>query len=232
MPTHLRASPDDIAELVLLPGDPDRARAMAETHLTDVTCYTDYRQLLGFTGRVGDTRVSVQTTGMGAPSAAIVIEELVMLGASTLVRIGTCGAVGQGLALGDSLLVTEAWGNNGATEALTGRQRPVLPADPDLLAALSAAAADRDHPLRTGPIATLDLFYDPDPDRAPRLTAAGALALEMEASMVFAQAERHGLRAACLLTISDLVASQTRADPATIQAGVDRNVALALSALT
>lgn len=231
MPIHLRAKPGEVADLVLLPGDPDRARHIAEGHLGDVTCYTDYRQLLGFTGRHKDARVSVQTTGMGAPSAAIVLEELVGLGAKTLVRIGTCGAVGEGLALGDSLLVTQAWGRNGATRELTGQDRPILAADPGLVRALTATAAGLDLPLWSGPVATLDLFYDPDPDHAGRLASEGVLALEMEASMVYAVAARHGLRAAALLTISDLVASQTRADPAVIHMGVERNVRLALAAL-
>lgn len=230
MPIHLRAKAGDVAELVLLPGDPDRARAIAEAHLSDVRCYNDYRQLLGFTGRAGDRRVSVQTTGMGAPSAAIVIEELVGLGAGTLVRIGTCGAIAPGLALGDSLLVERAWGDNGATRELTGEPLPELQADPGLLEALSSAAAAQDLAVRRGSVASLDLFYDPDPAHADRMRARGAVALEMEASMVFAQARRHRLKAACLLTVSDLVASHTRATPAVIQAGVDRNVGLVLAA--
>lgn len=231
MPIHIRAKAAEVAPVVLLPGDPDRAAHIAEQHLEGAVCYNDYRQLRGFTGRVAGLPVSVQATGMGAPSAAIVVEELIQLGARVLVRIGTCGAVGEGIGLGDLVAVQSALGLNGATRELTGSSAPVLESDPALVRRFVGLAAASDLRLHTGQVATLDLFYDPDREKPKRLADQGILALEMEASLVLALAARHGLRAACLLTVSDLVEQDLRADPDLIRTGVDSMTELALRAL-
>ncbi len=149
---------------------------------------------------------------MGGPSAAIVAEELVTLGARRLVRIGTCGALVDGLALGTLVIAAAALPEDGASRAL-GAAGP-LPADPQLLAGLRAAA-----PAATvGTIVSADLFYDPDPDRAGRWTAAGAIAVEMEAATLFAVAARHGVAAACVLAVSDTLAgTRERIDPEALE---------------
>ncbi len=160
------------------------------------------RGLWGYTGAaVSDgAPLTVQSTGMGGPSAAIVISELVELGARRLVRVGTCGALDPGLALGDLVIVTEAIADDGTSRALGAGERVV--ADAASIAALTTAAGGL---VASGPVVSTDLFYDGPPDREQRWLAAGALAVEMECATLFALAARLGVTAAALLTVSDLV---------------------------
>ena len=136
---------------------------------------------------------------MGGPSAAIVAEELIRLGARRLVRVGTCGALAPDLGLGDLVIAETALPGDGASRALGASG--ALPADPRLLAALRTAAPGA----RVGPVLSADLFYDPAPSHPPE-----ALAIEMEAATIFAVAARHGLAAACILAVTDLVAGGER----------------------
>lgn len=189
-----------VAERVLLPGDPGRALRLAQ-QLTDQPRMLNHnRGLWGYTGIAPDGEpLTVQATGMGGPSAAIVTEELIRLGARRLVRAGTCGALDAGLELGDLVIAETARPADGASRKL-GASEP-LAADPELLERLRAAAPGA----RAGSVISADLFYDPDP--AP---ADGALAIDMEAAAIFAVAARHGVPAACLLAVSDLVATGER----------------------
>jgi uridine phosphorylase len=187
-----------VAERVLLPGDPGRALRMAQ-HLLEapMQVLNTNRGLWGYTGTASDgAPLTIQSTGMGGPSAAIVAEELIGLGARRLVRVGTCGGLADGLALGDLLVAGAALCEDGASRALGGSGRAA--ADEELTAALERAA---------GPavlIASADLFYDPDPERAPRWVAAGAVAVEMEAATLFTVARLRGVAAGCLLCVSDV----------------------------
>jgi DeoD family purine-nucleoside phosphorylase len=196
---HLRPH-EAVAERVLLPGDPGRALRLAQ-QLTDQPRMLNHnRGLWGYTGTAADGGLlTIQATGMGGPSAAIVTEELIRLGACRLVRVGTCGALAPGLALGDLVIAETAIPHDGASRAL-GATGP-LAADPTLLDALRAAAPDA----HRGPVLSSDLFYDPDPTPPPE-----ALAIEMEAAAIFAVAAQHGLPAACILAVSDIVATHVR----------------------
>ena len=154
------------------------------------------RGLWGYTGTASDGEpLTIMSHGIGGPSAAIVLEELCDLGLELVVRVGTCGALVDGLVLGDLIAVTAAIPADGTSAAL-GATAP-LAADPRLTDRLAAAA---DH---TGTVVSTDLFYDPDPARPERWRAAGALAVEMEAATVLAVAARRGVRAACLLAVTD-----------------------------
>ncbi len=196
---HLRPNAA-VAERVLLPGDPGRALRLAQQLTEQPRMLNANRGLWGYTGTAADgDLLTVQATGMGGPSAAIVTEELIRLGARRLVRVGTCGALAAGLRLGDLVLAETAIPQDGASRAL-GALAP-LPSDPGLLAALRAAAPDA----RSGPVLSADLFYDPDPAHPPE-----AIAIEMEAATIFAVAARHGLAAACILAVTDLVATGER----------------------
>ena len=198
-PLHLKpAAP--LAERVLLPGDPHRALAIAQAILDSPRMFNHHRGLWGYTGGAPDGRpLSVQATGMGGPSAAIVVEELIDLGARTLVRVGTCGALDPGLALGDLVTVSEAVPADGASAAL-GASGPVRPAA-HLADAIHMAAGGG----RYARVVSTDLFYDDRPGLARRWREAGAAAVEMEAAALLAVAARHGARAACLLAVSDLI---------------------------
>ena len=183
-----------------MPGDPGRALRLAQTLLDGPRMFNHHRGLWGYTGAAADGEpLTIQATGMGGPSAAIVVEELAQLGVRTVVRVGTCGALHAGLELGDLIVAREVWGEDGASRGL-GAPAVQTP-DPALTAAL--AAGD----VLEGAVVSTDLFYDPDEGRAAAWAAAGALAVDMEAAAVLAAATRRGLRAACLLAVSDLLHS-------------------------
>jgi uridine phosphorylase len=195
-PIHLRPHAP-VSERVLVPGDPGRAMRIA-TGLTDKPKMLNHnRGLWGYTGTAADGEpLTVQATGIGGPSAAIVVEELIDLGARRIVRVGTCGALVEGLSLGEIVVVTRALACDGASRAL-GAGSVVLP-DGTLTAALRGD--------REVVAVTTDLFYDPDPGRLP----AQAEVVEMEAAAVFAVCARRGVAAACVLIVSDLLAGGPR----------------------
>ena len=203
---HLRPHAG-VAERVLLPGDPGRALRLAQILLDSPPQMLNHnRGLWGYTGIAADGQaLTVQSTGMGGPSAAIVVEELIALGARRLLRVGTCGALADGLELGRLLIAEQVIGADGASRALGAGER--LDPDVALLAGLKTAAGDD---TRAGTVVSADLFYDPDEGRAARWAAAGAVAVEMEAAAVLAVAARHRVAAGCVLVVSDLLAGARR----------------------
>ena len=218
---HIRPH-EPVAERVLLPGDPGRALRLAQQLITGVPkMLNHHRGLWGYSGVAVDGHpLTVQATGMGGPSAAIVAEELIMLGARRLLRVGTCGALSDDLALGQLIAADAALPEDGASRAL-GATGP-LPADPELQARLQAPA---------GLLVSADLFYDPDPGRADRWRQAGAVAVEMEAATLFAVAARHGLAAACVCVVSDIVSTRERIGDEALIAAEQELGRVALAAL-
>ena len=201
---HLRPHAD-VAERVLLPGDPGRALRLAQLLIEGPKMLNHNRGLWGYSGPAHDGEpLTIQSTGMGGPSAAIVIEELIELGARRIVRVGTCGALADGLGLGRLIVADGVLPGDGTSRALgaTGALEP----DPALRDALAAAAPDA----ARGLVVSSDLFYDPDPGRAAAWAAEGALAVEMEAATLLAVAALRGVAAACVLAVSDVVADRTR----------------------
>jgi DeoD family purine-nucleoside phosphorylase len=200
-PLHLHPTAE-LAERVLLPGDPGRALLLAQHLCEEPRMFNHNRGLWGYTGRAPDGEaLTIQATGMGGPSAAIVVEELIALGARRLIRVGTCGALDAGLGLGDLVVATEAIAADGASRALGGDER--IEPDPELTAALERAAGPG---ARAGRVVSSDLFYDPDERRALGWRASGALAIEMEAAAILRIAELRGVAAACVLAVSDTLA--------------------------
>jgi DeoD family purine-nucleoside phosphorylase len=193
-----------LAPRALLPGDPGRALALAQHLLEEPRMFNHNRGLWGYTGTAADgAPLTVQSTGMGGPSAAIVLEELCDLGLEVAVRVGTCGAFEPTLALGDLVVAREALAADGASRALGAPER--VPADREVTDALVRAAGAAGVGFREGLVATSDLFYDPDPSRAQAWRAAGALAVEMEAATLLQVARRRGIRGAVLLAVSDVL---------------------------
>ncbi len=202
---HLRPH-EEVAERVLLPGDPGRALRLAQLLLEKPKMLNHNRGLWGYSGMAQDgVPLTIQSTGMGGPSAAIVLEELIELGARRIVRVGTCGALAGGLELGSLLVADGVLTEDGTSRALgaSGTLRP----DPALRAALVTAAPAA---AATGLVVSSDLFYDPDPNRARGWAEAGALAVEMEAATLLAVCARHDVAAAIVLAISDVVADGAR----------------------
>jgi DeoD family purine-nucleoside phosphorylase len=195
----------ELAERVLLPGDPARALLLAESLIDGARMYNHHRGLWGYSGVALDGEpLTIQSTGMGGPSAAIVIHELIELGARRLLRIGTCGALQPTLHLGDLVIATEAAAADGTSRALGAGER--VPATPELVAAVvdSAALGDDPSTVHRGPVVSTDLFYD---RRGLELDwqAAGVLAIEMEAATLFTLATAYEVEAAALFVVSDLV---------------------------
>ncbi len=223
----------ELAERVLLPGDPGRALLLAQALLEQPKMFNHNRGLWGYTGAAADgAPLTIQSTGMGGPSAAIVIEELVRLGARRLVRVGTCGALVGGFALGDAIVAREAICADGTSRALGGGDR--VAGDPALADALIEAAG-RDGGARGGAVVTTDLFYDEagehaDPESDP---ARPALAIEMETATLFQLAALRGVRAGCVLAVSDLLGpARGRIDADTLEAAAERVGRVAAAALS
>ncbi|AXH89686.1 purine-nucleoside phosphorylase [Micromonospora aurantiaca] len=205
MSTHIGAEPGEIAERVLMPGDPLRAKWIAETYLEGARCYTTVRGMLGFTGRWNGVGVSVQGSGMGMPSASIYAHELVNeYGVKSLIRVGSCGALTEDLQLRD---VVAAIGSS--TDSNMNRMRfdglidyaPV--ADFGLLRTSVEVAERRGISMRVGPILAADAFYTDRPDLYDRLADYGVLAVEMESAALYTIAARFKARALTILTVSD-----------------------------
>jgi uridine phosphorylase len=189
----------DVAERVLLPGDPGRALRLAQLLVEPPLMLNHNRGLWGYTGAAADgLPLTIQSTGLGGPSAAIVVEELIELGARRLVRVGTCRALGEETRLGELIVAEAAIPDDGASRAL-GADDPMA-GDAALLAALRDAAGEG---TRSGLVASSDLLYDPDPGRAEGWTRAGALAVDLTAAAVLSVAARHGLAAGCVLVVTD-----------------------------
>lgn len=199
MPVHIHPTAE-LAPRVLLPGDPGRALALAQLVLSAPKMFNHNRGLWGYTGPAADGELlTIQSTGMGGPSAAIVLEELCDLGVQVAIRVGTCGALDGGLALGDLIVADEALASDGASRALGAGER--VAADAGLVAALRQAAGAS---ARTGTVASSDLFYDRSPASSHRWREAGALAVEMEAATLLRVGELRGIRVGCLLAVSDV----------------------------
>ena len=205
MPIHLRGEPGDYAEAVLLPGDPLRAQHIAETFFDSPRQVNGERGMLGFTGTFEGSPISVQSSGMGCPSAAIVIEELVQLGVKRIVRVGTCGGLQTDMALGDLVLAISAVPSDGTMLTYTGGEPHAPTADFELVHAAVHQAKHDGTKIRVGPCVSSSTFYDPDTGRAQRWSDRGVLAVEMEAAILFTIAALRRIQAACLLTVSDII---------------------------
>jgi DeoD family purine-nucleoside phosphorylase len=242
---HLRAEEGDYAPLVLLPGDPNRAKLVAgmfDGGLEKARLVNEHRLLLGYTGTYRGVPVSVQTSGIGTPSLSIVVEELLRLGAKRFIRIGTCGAIGRGLRTGDLVVATAAAPVDGSTRTYLHGEPYAPAADFELTRALVDTARARGVQPGIGPVASVDVFYNPDADYVTRWRARGILAFEMEAAALFflaarAQGSGQDVRAGCILTVSDTLAEtetseETYMQLTDLEAATVRMIEIALEAGT
>ncbi|MBW7915728.1 MAG: purine-nucleoside phosphorylase [Trueperaceae bacterium] len=229
---HVRAPEGAIAPIVLLPGDPDRATLVADTFLEGAERYNSYRHLYGYTGTYRGTRVSVQATGMGCPSLAIVVEELVRLGAKTLVRIGTSGVVDAAIEPGDLIVASGSVANDGTTRQYLGADPYSAVPDFEVTAALAAAARRLRPATHVGLIQTEDAFYATSPGSVPALAAKGVLALEMEASALFLLGKLRGVSTGCMLVASNRIGDATFVAPEVLDAAILDMIRASLDATT
>lgn len=204
MPIHLKAKKGDYASTVLVVGDPGRAEHIAGL-FKDCRPVNSNRGLLGFTGGHGPKPLSVQTTGIGCPSAAIVVEELIELGVRRIIRIGTCGGIAEHVRAVDCVAALTSAPEDGATRAYLGGE-PVAPcATFEILQASYEAARSAGIKIHYGPVASVDVFYNPFPDYVPRLRRKGILAVEMETSLIYYLCNRSRVQTASFLLVSDIV---------------------------
>ena len=230
MPLHVRGNPGDVAPFVLLPGDPNRAQWIAEHFLENVKTYTTYRALYGFTGTYKGLPVSVQATGMGCPSTAIVSEELISLGAKTLVRVGTCGVFTDHMKAPELVVVQGSIPFDGTTRQYLGGLPYTAIPDWDVLEAMVNAARAEQFPHHVGLIVTEDVFYAPKDNAAMQYAQYGAIAVEMEAAALFLIAKIRGVRAGTVLAVVNKVGDTEFVPPEVIQTGVERMTKTALEA--
>ncbi|MGA0034672.1 MAG: purine-nucleoside phosphorylase [Ilumatobacteraceae bacterium] len=225
MPIHLRAEPGEYAANVLCPGDPNRATHIAETFFDPgYRLVNSERGMLGYTGTFEGQPISVQTTGMGCPSAGIVFEELAQLGARRFVRVGTCGGLLKGMQMGDTVIAMSATADDSTPLRYSGVDGFSPTATFGLIRSAADLAAAEGSTVHIGPIVTSGLFYDPDPTAFARWKSTGHIGVEMEAAMMYTVAAMHGIEALAMMTVSDVLGddgSTVRISDEELKRGVD-----------
>ncbi len=231
MSIHIGAKDNEIAEVVLLPGDPLRAEHIAATFFEEAVCYSRVRGMLGFTGRYKGKRVSVQGTGMGVPSISIYAHELLhQYGATTLVRVGTCGALQPSVKVRDLILAMSA-----STDSAVNRIRfPHVDYAPtanfELLLRAYHVASEKGFNIHVGNILTSDTFYSDDQESTNKLIDHGTLAVEMESAALYTLAAKAKARALSILTVSDHVITGESTTSEERQTTFDHMIEVALEA--
>ena len=232
MTPHLEAEPGAIADRVLLPGDPLRARHIAETYLDDPVCYNRVRGMLGFTGTYKGKRVSVQGTGMGVPSISIYVHELMAVyGVKRAMRVGTCGAFQDHVRLRDVILAMSACTDSAVNRLRFGGMDYAPTADGALLLEAWERARATGLAVHVGPVLTSDTFYGDDPESWRLWARYGVLAAEMETAALYTLAAGFGAQALSVLTVSDHLGRREQATPAQRQTSFAAMMELALETI-
>jgi purine-nucleoside phosphorylase len=229
MTVHIQAKQGDIAEAILLPGDPLRAKYIAEHFLEDAVCYNQVRGMLGFTGTYKGQRVSVQGTGMGAPSASIYIHELIReFGATNLVRIGTCGAIQSDVQIRD-VIIAQAACTDSAMNRNTFQTVDYAPiGDFELMSKAYTTGVELGLRIKAGNVFSSDVFYSDNLDKLNLLGSYGVLAVEMETAALYTLTAKFGVRGLSLLTVSDHVLTGEQTTPDERQTTFNQMIEVAL----
>jgi DeoD family purine-nucleoside phosphorylase len=231
MPIHIRAEAADYAPAVLVPGDPRRARYIAETFFDPgARLVNEERGELGFTGSYRGRPISVQAAGMGCASAAIYYTELIQLGATRLIRVGTAGGLAEGLRMADTVVAISATPDDQIVSQLCGGEAHAPTASYSLVERAVASARAKGATVHVGPIVSSAIFYDNRAGIMQRWKDRGHLAVEMEAAVLYTLGALHKIETLCIATISDLIASETeteRISDAELKVGVDRMMEVA-----
>jgi len=201
---HINAAAGDFAESILLPGDPLRAKYIAETFLTDAVQVNDVRNMLGYTGFYKGKRVSVMGTGMGIPSISIYAKELITeYGVKNLIRVGSCGAVSLDVKVRDVIIAQAACTDSGVNRARFQGHDYAAIADFDLMSKAVTAAKNKGIKAQVGNVFTADLFYSPNASMFDTVEKMNVLGVEMEAAGLYGVAAEFGANALCVVTVSD-----------------------------
>jgi len=204
MSIHIAANQGEIAETILLPGDPLRAKYIAETYLEDIICYNQVRGMLGFTGTYKGQRISVQGTGMGVPSISIYVNELIKdYGVKNLVRVGTCGAMQEDVHVREVILAQAACTDSSVNRHVFGGYDYAPIASFKLLKAAYDSGLAKGLKMHVGNIFCSDTFYRDDKSIVQKLMDHGVLGVEMETTALYTIAAKYGVNALTILTVSD-----------------------------
>lgn len=204
MSIHIVAKKGDIAGTILLPGDPMRAKFIAENFLEDIICYNEVRGMYGFTGTYKGKRISVQGTGMGMPSHSIYVNELITeYGVKNLIRVGSCGSMSEEIKIRDIILAMGACSNSKMNEIRFKGADFAPTANFDLLLKAYQAAGEKGIDVKVGNVLSSDFFYEDDPEGWKLWSKYGVLAVEMETAELYTLAARYGVNALAILTVSD-----------------------------
>jgi len=229
MTPHISAPQGAVAETILLPGDPLRAKYIAENFLENPVLYNQVRNMLGYTGTYKGKRVSVQGTGMGIPSASIYIHELVQFyGCKTLIRVGTAGAITERLKLRDLVIAQAACTDSSINNLRFSGQNYAPIASFDLMYRAYQQACSKGVPVHVGNVLSTDTFYHDLPNPYQIWAQFGVLAVEMEAAGLYTLAAKFGVEALCILTISDHLITRERTTPQERQETFSQMVEVAL----
>ncbi len=233
MTPHIHAELGDFATTVLMPGDPLRAKFIAETYLDEVREVSNVRNILAYTGSYQGTRVSVMASGMGMPSIGIYSWELFTeFGVENIIRVGSCGAYTEKLKLHDVLLATKVWSESSFAKTQNGETSPFNEPSAKLSQFLSNSAKRLNTPIHRGIVHSSDVFYRKDHTSFQRIhQEVGALAVEMEAFALFHNARTLNKNAACLLTVSDHLVTEEATTSTERETGFKRMIEIALASL-
>lgn len=232
MSIHIGAKPGDIAETILLPGDPLRAKHVAENFLQDAICYNEVRGMYGYTGYYNGVRVSVQGTGMGAPSISIYVNELIReYGVKNLIRIGTAGSFQKHIKVKDVVMALAASTTSAMNQNKFRGADFAATADFDLLLKAYNTAQQLNIPVKAGSVLSSDEFYEEDPLFYKKWADYGVLCVEMETSALYTIAAKYGVKALSILTISDSLCNGESCTAAERQSSFNDMVRIALATL-
>lgn len=229
---HIEAARGDFAETVLMPGDPLRAKALAENHLDNTRQVNAVRNMFGFTGTYKGMPVSIMGSGMGMPSISIYAHELFdYYGVKQIIRVGTCGGLSADMQLGDLVLASAASTDSGMNRERFGGWDFSAGADYELLSRVHERAVEADLNIRTGNVFASDWFYHPDEAFIEKLQKMGILAIDMESAALYALAQQHGTRALTILSVSDVIPTGERASTEARQSAFGAVIEVVLDAV-
>ena len=228
---HIEAKQGDIAETILLPGDPLRAKYIAETFLENPVCYNEVRNMLGYTGTYKGKRISVQGTGMGIPSISIYATELMKeYNVQNLIRVGTCGAIQKDVKIRDVILSMSASTDSQTNKKVFGNMDYAPTANFELLKKAYDAGMEKGLQLKVGNVFSADIFYD-DYAEHEKWAQYGILAVEMEAAALYTLAAKYGRKALAILTVSDHILTGEATSPEERQTTFNQMIEVALEAV-
>ncbi len=232
MSTHIQASKGEIAETVLLPGDPLRAKWIAETYFEDAVCYNEVRGMLGYTGTYNGKRISVQGTGMGIPSALIYSHELINdYGVKNLIRVGSAGAYKKEVKLHDVVIAMTASSTSGINNSRFAGSHYSPTADFELFMKAANFAKENNIAVKAGNVLSSDEFYEDDPDSYKNWADYGVLCVEMETAGLYTIAAKHKVKALSVLTISDSLVTGEHISADAREKSMNNMIKIALGAI-